>query len=105
MMPKLVALQSWKKLQVLAKEIFRKKKSCQLICTDKTYKTVWENFFKINWSRHISISLIFWFRKAVLHHEITNKTRSKKNQENHAYCFGDNYLNHLVKFLQVRIKP
>ena len=42
------------------------------------------------------------FRKIVLH----NKTRSTKNQENFAHLFGDNYLtNHLVKFLQDKIKP
>ena len=35
---------SWKK-------IFLKKKSFQLICTDKTYKTVCGNFYNINGSR------------------------------------------------------
>ena len=34
------------------KKIFEKK-SCQLICTDKTYKTMSGNFFKINGSRDI----------------------------------------------------
>ena len=38
--------------------------------------------------------------------KITNKTWQTKNQENSAYDFGENYLtNHLVKFLQDRIKP
>ena len=52
-MPKLVVLQSSKKLQVLEKKLFSKKKSFQLICTDKTYKMVSGNFFKINGSRDI----------------------------------------------------
>ena len=33
----------------LKKNIFRKKKSFQLICTDKTYKTVCRYFFKNKW--------------------------------------------------------
>ena len=42
----------------------------------------------------------------VLDKKIINKSRSTKNQENSAQSFGDNYLtNHLVKFLQDRIKP
>ena len=83
-----------------------KKKSFPHICTDKTYKTVCGIFFKMNGSRDIYFSLIFWFRKTVLHHKIINKTRSTKSQENSAHRFEDNYLtNHLVKFLQDRIKP
>ena len=35
-----------------------------------------------------------------------NKTATKEDQENSAHRFGDNYLtNHLVTFLQDRIKP
>ena len=82
------------------------RKKIQLICTDKIYKTIGGNFFEINWSRNIWLQLIFWFRKTVLHHKIINKTVSTKNQENSAHHFGDNYLsNHLVQFLQDRIKP
>ena len=37
----------------------------------------------------------------VLHYEIIDKTRSKKNEENPAHRFVDNYLtNHLAEFLQ-----
>ena len=42
----------------------------------------------------------------VCHNKIINRTRSTKKQENSAQLFEDNYLtNHLVKFLQERIKP
>ena len=99
MTPKLVALQSWKKLQVLEKTSF------QLICTYETYKTECRNFLKIIRSRDMSLSLIFCFQKTFLHHKIITKTRSTKNQGNSAHCFGDNYLtNHLVKFMQDRLK-
>ena len=41
-----------------------------------------------------------------LHDKIINKTRLRKNQENSAHRFVDNYLtNHLAKFLQASIKP
>ena len=33
------------------KNVFRKKKSVQLICTDKTFKTMCGNFLKINGSQ------------------------------------------------------
>ena len=56
-----------------------KKKPFQLICTDRTYKTVCGNVFKINGSPDIWLSLIFWFRETVFHHKIINKTRSTKN--------------------------
>ena len=50
--------------------------------------------------------MILKFRKIVLNNKIINKTRSTKNQENSTHGFGDNYLtNHLVKFLQDKIKP
>ena len=50
--------------------------------------------------------VIFCLRKIVLHHEISNKTRTAKIQENSAHRFRGNYLtNNLVKFLQDRIKP
>ena len=75
-------------------KIFFEKKPFQLICTDKTYKT---KFFQNKW---ISRYLIFTY------HKIINKTWSTENQENSPHRFGDNYLtNHLVKFLQDRIKP
>ena len=46
------------------------------------------------------------FRKIVLLHKIINETRLTKKQENSAQRFGDNYVtDHLVKFLQDRIKP
>ena len=42
----------------------------------------------------------------IVHNKITIETWSTKNQENSAQRFGDSYLtNHLVKFLQDRIKP
>ena len=53
MTPKLVVLQSRKKLQVIEKKLFEKKKSFQFICTDKTYKTVCGIFKKIDRSRDI----------------------------------------------------
>ena len=63
-------------------------------------------FFEKKNSGDIKLQVIFWFQKIVLHHKIISKTWSTKNQENSAHCFGDNYLtNHLVKFLQDRIKP
>ena len=49
--------------------------------------------------------MIFWFGKALLHHKIINKTGSTK-KENSAHRFGENCLtNHLVNFLQDRMKP
>ena len=88
----------WRKIE--------KENSFQLICTDMTYQTACGNFLKINRSRYIQLSLIFWFQKTVLCHKTINKTRSTKNQENFAHCFRDNYLtNHLVKFLQDRFNP
>ena len=54
----------------------------------------------------MQLSEIFRIQKIILRHKIINKTRLTKNQENSAHRFGDNYLrNHLVKFLQDRIKP
>ena len=50
--------------------------------------------------------MILRFQKIVLRNKIINKTRSTKNPENCAHCFGDNYLtNHPAKFLQGKIKP
>ena len=70
------------------------------------FKTVCRNFFQINGFQYIKVSVILRFQKIVLHNKIINKTRSTKNQENSAHRFGDNYLtNHVVKFLQDRIKP
>ena len=51
-------------------------------------------------------NLILRFQKIVLLHKIINKTRLTKKQENSAHRFGENYLtDHLVKFLQDRVKP
>ena len=63
-------------------------------------------FLKKKWfSRYLGFS-DFKVPKIVLHNKIINKNLSKKNQENSAHRFGDNYLtNHLVKFLQDKIKP
>ena len=50
--------------------------------------------------------MILRFRKIVLLNKIINKTRFTKKQENSAHRFGENYLtDHLVKFLQNKIKP
>ena len=46
------------------------------------------------------------FPNIVLHNKIIDKTRSTKNKENSAHCFGDNYFtNYFVEFLQDKIKP
>ena len=108
MTPKLVILQSWKKLQVI--DFFfqkqTKKKCFQLVYAGETFKTVSGNFFKINGSRDIQPLVILWFRKIVLRNKTINKTQSTKNQKNYAYCFGENCpIDHLVKFTQDRIKP
>ena len=95
-----------KRLQVLEKRFFQKKRFFQFICADIIFKTVSGNFLIINRSQDVSVSVILRFRKMVLHNKIINKTRSRKNQENYTYRFVDNYLtNHLAKFLQDRIKP
>ena len=59
------------------------------------------NFFKNKWfSRYLNFG-DFKIPKIVLHN-----FWESRNQENSAHCFGDNYLtDHLVKFLQDRIKP
>ena len=93
-----------KKLQVLEKK-FSKWHSSSL------FVQIWssnggQKFFKINVCRDIYVSVILRFRKVVLHNKIINKTWSTKNQKNSAHRFGVNYhANHLVKFLQDRIKP
>ena len=94
-------LQSWKKLQVLEKKIFRKKNSFSL------FVQIWSSkrcavFFLTKWvSRYLSFGDF-----KVLHNKIINKTRSTKNPENSAHRFVDNCLtNHPAKFLQDRIKP
>ena len=85
---------------------FKKKKFFQLTCADMIFKTVWENFLKINGSQDIYVLVILRFRKTALHNKIINKTRLTKNQEKSAHRFGDNYLmDHLIKFLQDRLKP
>ena len=88
------------------KKMFFKKKSIQLICADIIFKTECRNLFEINGSQDISILMILQFWKIVLLHKIINKISLTKKQENSAHCFGDNYLtDHLIKFLQDRIKP
>ena len=101
MRPKSNVLQSWKKLQVLEKKIFRKKNSFSL------FVQIWSSkrcavFFLTKWvSRYLSFGDF-----KVLHNKIINKTRSTKNPENSAHRFVDNCLtNHPAKFLQDRIKP
>ena len=60
------------------------KKSFQLTCKDKIFRTLCSNFLKI-----------------ILPNKIINKTRTEKNQENFAHRFGKNHLiNHLPEFLQ-----
>ena len=82
------------------------KKSVQLICAETIFKTVRGNFFEINGSRDIQLSVMLRFRQNFLLHKIINKIRLTKKQENSAHSLGGNYLtNHLVKFLQDRIKP
>ena len=88
------------------KTTFFEKKSSQLIFADKIFKTACDFLKKINGSRDISVLVILRFRKIVLHHKIINKILMTKKQENSAGRFGENYLiNHLVKFLQDKIKP
>ena len=63
-------------------------------------------FLKIDRSQNILSFDDITVPKITLHNEMTNKTLTRKDQENSAHCFGDNYLaNHLAKFLQYRIKP
>ena len=57
MTPKLVVLQSWKKLQVLEKDFFSKKIP-QLIRVDKTFKTVCGNFLIL---MGLEIFILWWF--------------------------------------------
>ena len=54
-----------------------------------------------NESRDILNFSEFVVSKTVLHSKFINKTRTKTDLENSVHCFGDN---HLVKFLQNRIK-
>ena len=94
-----------KKAPNLWKKIFLKK-NFQLICADMIFKTC--GIFLNKWfSRYLSLGdfkviLIL----IVFQNKIINETRQTKSQENSAHRIGDNYLmNHLVKFLQDRIKP
>ena len=96
---------SCKKASSTWKKVFSKKRFFQFICAD-IFKTMSGNFLIINRSRDVSVSVILKLWKMVLHNKIINKTRSRKNQENSAHGFVDNYLtNHLPKFQQDRIKP
>ena len=79
----------------------------KLVCAEMIFKTMGGFFFFLNKcvSRYLSFG-DFKVPNNCSHNKIINKIRSTKNQENSACHFGDNYLtNHLVKFLQVRIKP
>ena len=95
-----------KKAPNLWKKFFLKKNFFQLICADMIFKTC--GIFLNKWfSRYLSlgdfkvISILIVFQN-----KISNETRLTKSQENSAHRIGDNYLmNHLVKFLQDRIKP
>ena len=57
----------------LSKTIFLKKKIIQLICADMIFQTLCGNFFEINGSRDIYVSVILRFPKIVLHNKITSK--------------------------------
>ena len=50
-----------KKAQSPWKKCFLKKKSVQLICADKIFKTLCGNFLKINGPRDIQLSVILPF--------------------------------------------
>ena len=105
MTPKLVVFQSWKKLKVLEKTVFRKKFPLIYLWRYNLQNGV-RKFFEINGSWNIQLSVILRFRKIVILHKIINRTWLTKKQKNSAHRFGDNYLtDHLVKFLQNRIKP
>ena len=87
------------------KKNFFERKSFQLICKGKIFKTVCGKYFKTNGSRDIQLLVISRFRKIAPHTKAFNKTRATKNQENSANLVGENYLtNQLAKFLQGRIK-
>ena len=53
MAPKLVVFQSWKKLQVLEKNVFRKENLSNLFVQIRSSKHCAEIFFEINGSRDI----------------------------------------------------
>ena len=89
MAPKLVVLQSWKKLQVLERKKFSKKK----VLPAYLYIYDVQNGVRKFFSKKLGLE-IFNFRKLLI------KLDRQKNQENSAHRFRDNYLtNHLVKFL------
>ena len=82
--------------------MFYEKKCVQLICADAIFKMVSGNFFELNGSRDIQLSVISQFREIVLFHKIIHKT---EKQENSTQIFGGSHLtDHLVKFLQDGIK-
>ena len=99
------------KKKSLKKKFFlkKKKKKClQLTCASKIFKMVCKKFLKINGSRDILTFDDFTAPKFPLHNKIIHKTRTTKNQQNSTHRLGDKYFtNHLVKFLQdrIRIKP
>ena len=70
----------------------------------KSLKRCAESFLKWT-SRYLNFGDLT-VSKIVLQNKIINKTKAKKDHENSAHRFEDNYLTHdLVKFLQDRIKP
>ena len=80
--------------------------SCKAYSEDKIFKKVRGSFLKINESSDIKPLVISHFRKIVLHIKVINKIRTTKNQENFAFCFGENYpTNRLLKLLQDKTKP
>ena len=104
--PKSVVLWPREKIQVFEKKFFEKKILQVYLCEYNLQNGAQIFFFLINRSRDIYVSVILRLPENVLHDKITNKTWSTKNQEISLHHFGDNYpTNHLVKFLQDRIKP
>ena len=57
----------------LKKNFFWKKKLFQLICADMIFKIMCGNFYWINWSLDIFVSVLLRYRKFVLYSKITVK--------------------------------
>ena len=95
--PKVVVLQSWKKLQVLKEIFLRKKNPSRLFVQIRPTKRC-AGIFLNKWvSRYFIFADFFGSEKLFFAIKLLIKL---------AHRFGDNYLtNHLVKFLQDRIKP
>ena len=88
------------------KEIFFEKKNLPSYLYRFDLPNDVRKIFLYKWvSRHLTFG-DFSVPKIVLLRKTIHKTRSIKNQENSVHRFGDNDLtNHLVKFVQDRIKP